>query len=126
VAFLRRVVASRSFATADLDTALIERERTRCSMRRACRCRVAAAGVVAPGAGGRDRRCRIPDPWSRRDGWRIHGGARRRFDLEMGKTHHVAKCWSACTTARCGWAWWERRDLRPSAPAIHWATTATT
>ncbi|MBN8489492.1 MAG: biotin/lipoyl-binding protein, partial [Burkholderiales bacterium] len=30
------------------------------------------------------------DPWSRRDGWRLHGGARRRFDLLVGKAAHGA------------------------------------
>jgi 3-methylcrotonyl-CoA carboxylase alpha subunit len=39
VAFLRRVVRSASFANADLDTALIERERRCCSSSRACRSR---------------------------------------------------------------------------------------
>jgi acetyl/propionyl-CoA carboxylase alpha subunit len=46
VAFLRRVVGSHAFATADLDTALIERERPRCSASRRC-AELAAAGVVA-------------------------------------------------------------------------------
>ncbi|HMR69484.1 MAG TPA: 3-methylcrotonyl-CoA carboxylase, partial [Rubrivivax sp.] len=30
------------------------------------------------------------EPWSRRDGWRLHGGARRRFDLELGGVPLVA------------------------------------
>jgi 3-methylcrotonyl-CoA carboxylase alpha subunit len=30
------------------------------------------------------------DPWSRRDGWRLFGGATRRFDLDVGGTHHGA------------------------------------
>jgi 3-methylcrotonyl-CoA carboxylase alpha subunit len=28
------------------------------------------------------------DPWSRRDGWRLHGSATRRFDIEAQGTHH--------------------------------------
>ncbi len=89
VAFLRRVVASRSFATADLDTALIERERTVLFDAPGLPLPVAAAGVMAQALAA-ETALESPDPWSRRDGWRIHGGARRRFDLEMGKTHHVA------------------------------------
>ena len=74
VAFLRRVVNSRAFATADLDTALIERER-------------AALFDAPPPRRPRSpprrspRMCWPPrlrwedaDPWSRRDGWRMHGG----------------------------------------------------
>jgi 3-methylcrotonyl-CoA carboxylase alpha subunit len=29
------------------------------------------------------------DPWSRRDGWRLTGGASRRFELDAGGTHHA-------------------------------------
>ena len=29
------------------------------------------------------------DPWSRRDGWRLHGSARRRFDIEAQGAHHL-------------------------------------
>ena len=31
------------------------------------------------------------DPWSRRDGWRLHGAAVRRFDLDTQGAHHVAR-----------------------------------
>ncbi|MBT9599260.1 MAG: acetyl/propionyl/methylcrotonyl-CoA carboxylase subunit alpha [Vitreoscilla sp.] len=89
VAFLRRVVASRSFATADLDTALIERERPVLFDAPGLPLPVAAAGVMAQALAA-ETALESADPWSRRDGWRIHGGARRRFDLELGKTHHVA------------------------------------
>ncbi|MBC7938542.1 MAG: ATP-grasp domain-containing protein, partial [Chitinophagaceae bacterium] len=47
VAFLRRVVASRAFATADLDTALIERERAALFEAPPLPVEVAAAGVAA-------------------------------------------------------------------------------
>jgi 3-methylcrotonyl-CoA carboxylase alpha subunit len=47
VAFLRRVVASRAFATADLDTALIERERAALFKQPPLALEMAAAGVVA-------------------------------------------------------------------------------
>ncbi len=51
VAFLRRVVQSRSFAGADLDTALIERERAALFNAAPLPLEVAAAGVVAHAGG---------------------------------------------------------------------------
>ena len=80
VAFLRRVVASQSFATADLDTALIERERAVLLDQPPLALEIAAAGVVAHTL-AREAALEGADPWSRRDGWRLAGGARRHFDL---------------------------------------------
>jgi 3-methylcrotonyl-CoA carboxylase alpha subunit len=82
VAFLRRVVNTRAFATADLDTALIERERPALFEAPPLAPEVAAAGVAAL-LQAEERALEASDPWSRRDGWRLHGGARRRFDLEL-------------------------------------------
>lgn len=89
VAFLRRVAASRSFATADLDTALIERERAVLFDAPGLPLALAAAGVIAQKVAS-EQALESADPWSRRDGWRIHGGARRRFDLQLGKEQHLA------------------------------------
>jgi len=80
VAFLRRVVATRSFAAPDLDTALIEREREALFEAPPLPLEVAAAGLAAD-ALAREAALEDADPWSRRDGWRLHGGARRRFDM---------------------------------------------
>jgi 3-methylcrotonyl-CoA carboxylase alpha subunit len=88
VAFLRRVVASASFANADLDTALIERERAVLFDAAPLPIEVAAAGVVAHTLAA-ERVLQTVDPWSRRDGWRLHGSAARRFDLEALGVHHV-------------------------------------
>jgi 3-methylcrotonyl-CoA carboxylase alpha subunit len=88
VAFLRRVVRSRSFSEADLDTALIERERAALFEAPGLALEVAAAGVAAHTLAA-EQRLEGADPWSRRDGWRLHGGARRRFDLEIGEAHHT-------------------------------------
>ena len=89
VAFLRRVVASASFATAELDTALIERERAVLLDQPPLALAVAAAGAVAQ-ALAEDAALSGADPWSRRDGWRIAGGARRHFDIEhAGVVHGV-------------------------------------
>ena len=89
VAFLRRVAASRAFATADLDTALIERERAQVLDQPGLPLPLATAGIVAQALAAEAAQ-EGADPWSRRDGWRIHGGARRRFELEVGQDHHVA------------------------------------
>jgi 3-methylcrotonyl-CoA carboxylase alpha subunit len=83
VAFLRRVVRSRSFATADLDTALIEREREALFGAPGLADEVAAAAVAAHVI-EHERRQENADPWSRRDGWRLFGGAQRRLELAVG------------------------------------------
>jgi 3-methylcrotonyl-CoA carboxylase alpha subunit len=88
VAFLRRVVTSPSFAHADLDTALIERERARLFDAAPLPLEVAAAGVVAHALAA-EKRLEAADPWSRRDGWRLHGSAVRRFDIQAQGKHHA-------------------------------------
>ena len=85
VAFLRRVVNTRAFATADLDTALIERERAALFEQAPLPIECAAAGVVAREL-ALEAALQGNDPWSRRDGWRMFGGATRRFDLDVGGT----------------------------------------
>ena len=88
VAFLRRAAASGSFANADLDTALIERERAALFNAAPLRAEVAAAGVVAH-ALAQECAEQDADPWSRRDAWRLHGAALRSFELEAdGVQHH--------------------------------------
>ncbi len=81
VAFLRRVVASHAFATADLDTALIEREHAALFEAPPLAPEWAAAGVAAHCLAA-DAALQGADPWSRRDGWRLHGAAQRRLDLQ--------------------------------------------
>ena len=82
VAFLRRVVGSQAFATADLDTALIERERAALFEAAPLAPEVAAAGVAAHVLAA-EVALEAPDPWSRRDGWRLFGGAQRRLSLQV-------------------------------------------
>jgi 3-methylcrotonyl-CoA carboxylase alpha subunit len=82
VAFLRRVVGTRAFATADLDTALIERARGELFGRPSLPPQAAAAGVFAQ-VRAAEQALQDADPWSRRDGWRLHGGAQRRLDLML-------------------------------------------
>ena len=88
VAFLRRVAASASFTNADLDTALIERERAVLFNVTPLPLEVAAAGAVAHALAA-ERALAGPDPWSRRDGWRLHGNVTRRFDLQAQGVHHI-------------------------------------
>jgi 3-methylcrotonyl-CoA carboxylase alpha subunit len=85
VAFLRRVVNTASFATADLDTGLIERERAALFDYAPLPLECAAAGVVAREL-ALEAALQGSDPWSRRDGWRLFGGATRRFDLDVAGT----------------------------------------
>jgi len=89
VAFLRRVVQSDAFAKAELDTTLIERERVALFEFTPLPLECAAAGVVARELAN-EAALQDADPWSRRDGWRLFGGATRRFDLEIGSERHAA------------------------------------
>ncbi len=88
IAFLRRVVTSRSFASADLDTALIERERGALFDAPPLPLQCVVGGVVAH-ALALERARETADPWSRADGWRLHGASTRRFDIEVQGTHHA-------------------------------------
>ncbi len=88
VALLRRIVKCASFANADLDTALIERERAVLLDQPALALELAAAGVAAHALAD-EAALEDADPWSRRNGWRLHGGARRHFDIEHVGTHHA-------------------------------------
>ena len=82
VAFLRQVVRSPSFATAQLDTALIEREKAVLFNQQPLSVHWAMASVVAqalhiekPMASG------WQDPWSQTDGWRVQGIRQRHWSF---------------------------------------------
>ncbi len=81
VAFLRRVAAGAAFAQADLDTGLIEREHAALFGAPPLPLPLVAAAVAAH-ALALERAAEDADPWSRRDGWRLHGAAQRRFEFE--------------------------------------------
>ncbi len=86
VQFLRHVLHSRSFAQADLDTALIPREQAVLFGQQPLDLPLLAAAAVA--ATLRDERAlERADPFSRRDGWRVHGAAQRRFEFDRGGEH---------------------------------------
>ena len=83
VQFLRHVVGSRSFSQADLDTALIPREADVLFKQEKVGLPLAVAAAVAQTLLAERARRRAPIPFSRRDGWRSHGAANRRFDFEF-------------------------------------------
>ena len=87
VAFLRRCALTPSFSGADLDTALIEREKEALFGQPGLPLEISAAAVVAHTL-AEEALSEGADPWSRRDGWRLFGAAHRRFELEVDGTHH--------------------------------------
>ena len=80
VQFLRHVVASRSFAEADLDTALIPREAAVLFQQERVGAAWAAAAAVVHCLQAEQAQ-ETTDPFSRRDGFRSHGTLVRRFDF---------------------------------------------
>ncbi|MEJ8823910.1 acetyl/propionyl/methylcrotonyl-CoA carboxylase subunit alpha [Variovorax humicola] len=82
VQFLRGILATDSFANANLDTALIERERAVLFDREPLGLPLAAAAAIT-------RQCitewpaAMPEPFARRDGFRALGEYVRRFDFEF-------------------------------------------
>ena len=89
VQFLRHVVRSPSFAQANLDTALIEREKAVLFHQEPVGLPQAAAAAVAQTLLD-EKALEGSDPFSRRDGWRSHGVTTRRFQFEFhGKLHEA-------------------------------------
>ncbi|MFD1892440.1 acetyl/propionyl/methylcrotonyl-CoA carboxylase subunit alpha [Ottowia beijingensis] len=90
VQFLRRVLAADSFAQARLDTALIDRERAHLFNQDPIGVELAVAAAVAQTVLA-ERDAESHDPFSRVDGFRSHGVASRRIDLEYRGKPVVAK-----------------------------------
>jgi 3-methylcrotonyl-CoA carboxylase alpha subunit len=82
VQFLRGIIRTESFARADLDTALIERERAVLFDQEALGLPLAAAAAIARTLLD-ERAATAPGPFARRDGWRSHGEFLRRFEFEF-------------------------------------------
>ncbi|NKE68114.1 acetyl/propionyl/methylcrotonyl-CoA carboxylase subunit alpha [Ramlibacter sp. RBP-2] len=82
VQFLRQVVRSRSFAQADLDTALIVREQDNLFRQEPLGLALAGAVAIAQ-ALLQERAAAGADPFSRRDGWNSHGARVRRFEFDF-------------------------------------------
>ncbi|MEX8508747.1 MAG: biotin carboxylase N-terminal domain-containing protein [Leptothrix ochracea] len=86
-AFLRRVVNCKRFASAELDTGLIEHERAALFDAPPLALATVAQAVVAHSLAEEAAQSQIhhqgsSDPWSARDGWRMHGAAQRLFEIE--------------------------------------------
>ena len=89
VQFLRHVLRSPSFAQAQLDTALIEREKEVLFHQQPVRREVAVAAVVAHTLAAEQALAQPDgagwvDPLAQRDGWQSHGRQRRYWALEEG------------------------------------------
>ena len=82
VQFLRGVLRTASFAQANLDTALIERERAVLFDREPLGLPLAAAAAVTRVLRA-ERSSKTADPFTRRDGWRAWGDYQRPFDFEF-------------------------------------------
>lgn len=82
VQFLRGVLATESFAQANLDTALIERERAVLFDREPLGLPLAASASIARTLLD-ERATGTPDPFSQRDGWRSLGTTARIFSFEF-------------------------------------------
>ncbi|MES2937711.1 MAG: acetyl/propionyl/methylcrotonyl-CoA carboxylase subunit alpha [Pseudomonadota bacterium] len=89
VQFLRHVLKTDSFAHANLDTALIQREQAVLFHQQPVALPLAAAAAVAKTLAD-ERGAQDADPFSQRDGWRSHGLTRRRFSFEFGGEHSDA------------------------------------
>ncbi|SDZ58886.1 3-methylcrotonyl-CoA carboxylase alpha subunit [Variovorax sp. YR266] len=89
VQFLRGILATESFSKANLDTALIERERAVLFDREALGLPLAAAAAITRTL-VTERPVGVPDPFERRDGWRSHGEYLRRFDFEFRGAEQIA------------------------------------
>jgi 3-methylcrotonyl-CoA carboxylase alpha subunit len=83
VQFLRHVVRSPSFACAQLDTALIQREQAVLFQQQPLALPLAVAAAVAQTL-LQERASESHDPFGKTDGWRSHGVFTRRFAFDDG------------------------------------------
>ena len=105
VAFLSRLVRTRSFAEADLDTALIEREHDALFGERPADATrlvqlAALAEARAEASSAASHGTHRGDPWSASDGWRVNGRAPMRFRFRAGEAMHTVDVWASGTPGR--------------------------
>src|SRR6202008_2451976 len=98
VAFLRRVVASRALASAELDPGLIERNRKELMQQHALSNELLAAAAFAEldeeERGAREHAGASADPhspWHRVDGWRLNQDSHHDFTFVEGSTTHSVR-----------------------------------
>ena len=108
VQFLRHVVGSASFATAQLDTALIPREAAVLFNQDKVGLPLAAAALVAHTLDQEAEKVKVADaqgwidPWARRDGWRSHGASLRSFSAVYQEQPELLKLTRAHTQGSKG------------------------
>jgi 3-methylcrotonyl-CoA carboxylase alpha subunit len=89
VQFLRHIIRTDSFATAKLDTALIQREDKALFAQEPVGLPLAAASVVANAL--HEEQAQVGhDPFSQRDGWRAYGVATRTFGFSFHGASYTA------------------------------------
>jgi 3-methylcrotonyl-CoA carboxylase alpha subunit len=104
VQFLRHVVNSASFATAQLDTALIPREAAVLFNQDKVGLKLAAAALVAHTLDQEAQKVQVADaqgwidPWAQRDGWRSHGASLRSFSAVYQEQPELLQLTRAHTT----------------------------
>jgi len=81
IAFLKRLVEGEAFATADLDTGLIERNGASLFPPAAAAPVQALALAAAALLADEGEKTRAADPWSNAHGWRMNGSYRRQLSL---------------------------------------------
>jgi 3-methylcrotonyl-CoA carboxylase alpha subunit len=98
VAFLRRVAASKAFASAELETGLIERNRSELFVKKEITSEVLAAAAFAELAEedrvARERAGASGDPyspWHRVDGWRLNEDSHHDFVFLDGEVRHAVR-----------------------------------
>jgi 3-methylcrotonyl-CoA carboxylase alpha subunit len=122
VQFLRHVVASPSFAQAQLDTALIPREAARLFNQDTVGLPLAAAALVASTLAAEQDAAAVPDttgwidPWAQRDGWRVQGAGARSFELRFQGEPYTA----VLTRSRAGCL---QLEVQGTAAALHFQRT---
>ena len=105
VQFLRHVIHTPSFATAQLDTALIPREAKQLFGQGKISVAWAGACAVAQQLQDESQAYADFDPWNAKDSWKSHGHSICNFHFEFHGTNHVA-AWTnqrnALATLECG------------------------
>ncbi|HTN65267.1 MAG TPA: acetyl/propionyl/methylcrotonyl-CoA carboxylase subunit alpha [Burkholderiaceae bacterium] len=87
IAFLKRLIESQPFATAELDTGLIERHQAELFPAPAP-APLSALALAAAALLEDEREAAGPDPWTSRDGWRLNGALQRQLELSDDSHHY--------------------------------------
>ncbi len=100
VAFLSRLMSDTAFAAADLDTGLIERQRTTL-LPSVPLARIEALALATAALLTLESEQQTADPWSITDGWRVTGQFHRVITWMDGEQAHVVRLLQQATFAGC-------------------------